>query len=92
MKRRPKPSSGSEVVGKKPLWEMIAESAVTEASRGANLIALGAFTVSDFADKTGWTPSKAKSWLDRRQYRFEIAHDPRGYKGRAVRFYFPPNH
>lgn len=98
MTRRPrsttpcKPSQGSEVVGKRPAWELWAESQRNVENRGQQLLDAGAFTVGDLARKNDWTHDKAKHFLRRHNppLKHEVANDPREYRNPQVRFYFPP--
>lgn len=92
MKRPSRPPSGCEVIGKKPAWELWAESQLKLDSRGQQLIDAGAFTVGDLAKKNGWTMNKAKHFLKRQSppLKWEVANDPREYRNPQVRFYFAP--
>jgi hypothetical protein len=92
MRKKNTPSQGTEIVGKKPAWEMWAEAQCKQANRGRDLIAMGAFTASDLAKKNGWTLNRAKHHIRRQDppLKCEVANDDREYRNPQVRFYFPP--
>jgi hypothetical protein len=69
---------------------MWAESVATKSNRSTELRKMGAFTVAEFAAKTGFTYNKAKGMLQRAKLKFEVAHDTDAYHGTQCRFYFPP--
>lgn len=89
--RTQRPSSSNEVVGKRPLWELWADTQAKTASRGQELIDAGAFTTTEFAFKMGWTIDKATHHLKGANLKRERASDPRGKDGRNVWFYFAPS-
>jgi len=63
---------------------------VKTSTRGQELLDAGAFTVADFAKRSGWTHDKATSFLVRAKLRHEYANDPRLARARRVKFYFHP--
>lgn len=95
MTRRPpkqkicKTDQATETVGEKP-WAALAADAVKKYWRGAELIAMGAFTTQDFAGKTGWTYNKCKNYLRHLGLKSEVAQDRRIYRNPRLRFWFPP--
>lgn len=90
MKRQNRPPSGCEVVGKKPAWELWADAVAKTQQRGPELLAMGCFTIQDFATKTGWTLARCKNFLNRNRLKSELSNDPREYNNPRVRFFFPP--
>lgn len=84
-----KPSQRAEVVGKKPQWELWAESEVKADGRGQELLDKGGFTAQDLRRKTGWTICRCRNHLAASGLKWETAKDPR-VRGTDVRFYLPP--
>ena len=85
-----KPNQGTEIVGKKPAWELWAESQIKLAARADQLREMGAFTSIDLAKKTGWTQNKCRNYLHKSALKHELAQDPTAPRNAWVRFYFPP--